>query len=249
MSKKVLMVLTSHAELGNTGEKTGFWVEEFAAPYYAFVDAGVEVTLASPAGGQPPIDPTSTLSDFQTDATKRYDADSAAQTLMANTKVLSEVNSSDFDAVFYPGGHGPLWDLVDNTDSISLIESFVKEQKPVAAVCHASAAFLNVKNADSVISVCECEHSPLWSNTLDDSLSLENFIPKNVKNMRSQDLPQYYRLNGAIYLTKVEQFLREGVLMSGNSVAYKMDIHSSVDIDTKLDFIIAETILRDKIHE
>ena len=142
------MVLTSHAELGNTGEKTGFWVEEFAAPYYAFVDAGVEVTLASPAGGQPPIDPTSTLVDFQTDATKRYDADSAAQTLMANTKVLSEVKSSDFDAVFYPGGHGPLWDLVDNTDSISLIESFVKEQKPVAAVCHASAAFLNVKNAD-----------------------------------------------------------------------------------------------------
>ncbi|MGY8835705.1 MAG: type 1 glutamine amidotransferase domain-containing protein [Enterobacterales bacterium] len=148
MSKKILMVLTSHAELGNTGEKTGFWVEEFAAPYYAFVDAGVEVALASPAGGQPPIDPTSTLVDFQTDATKRYDADSAAQTLMANTKVLSEVNSSDFDAVFYPGGHGPLWDLVDNTDSISLIESFVKEQKPVAAVCHASAAFLNVKDAD-----------------------------------------------------------------------------------------------------
>ncbi|MBG9995439.1 type 1 glutamine amidotransferase domain-containing protein [Pseudoalteromonas sp. NZS127_1] len=148
MSKKILMVLTSHAELGNTGEKTGFWVEEFAAPYYAFVDAGVEVTLASPAGGQPPIDPTSTLVDFQTDATKRYDADSAAQTLMANTKVLSEVKSSDFDAVFYPGGHGPLWDLVDNTDSISLIESFVKEQKPVAAVCHASAAFLNVKDAD-----------------------------------------------------------------------------------------------------
>ena len=142
------MVLTSHAELGNTGEKTGFWVEEFAAPYYAFVDAGVEVTLASPAGGQPPIDPTSTLVDFQTDATKRYDADSAAQTLMANTKVLSEVKSSDFDAVFYPGGHGPLWDLVDNTDSISLIESFIKEQKPVAAVCHASAAFLNVKDTD-----------------------------------------------------------------------------------------------------
>ncbi|WP_350549676.1 type 1 glutamine amidotransferase domain-containing protein [Pseudoalteromonas sp. 120-MNA-CIBAN-0494] len=148
MAKKILMVLTSHAELGNTGEKTGFWVEEFAAPYYAFRDAGVEVTLASPNGGQPPIDPTSTLADFQTDATKRYDADSAAQTLMANTKVLSEVNSTDFDAVFYPGGHGPLWDLVENTDSIALIESFIKEQKPVAAVCHASAVFLNTKDAD-----------------------------------------------------------------------------------------------------
>lgn len=108
---------------------------------------------------------------------------------------------------------------------------------------------LNVKNADSVISVCECEHSPLWSNTLDDSLSLENFMPKNVKNMRSQDLPKYYRLNGAIYLTKVEQFLQERVFMSGNSVAYEMDSHNSVDIDTKLDFIIAETILRDKIYE
>ncbi|ASM49278.1 hypothetical protein PESP_a1123 [Pseudoalteromonas espejiana DSM 9414] len=148
MAKKILMVLTSHSELGNTGEKTGFWVEEFAAPYYAFVDAGADVTLASPAGGQPPIDPTSTLADFETEATKRYDADSAAQTLMANTKVLSEVNASDFDAVFYPGGHGPLWDLVDNTDSISLIEDFVKSQKPVAAVCHASAAFLNVKDSD-----------------------------------------------------------------------------------------------------
>ena len=129
-------------------KKTGFWVEEFAAPYYAFRDAGVEVTLASPNGGQPPIDPTSTLADFQTDATKRYDADSAAQALMSNTKVLSEVNSTDFDAVFYPIGHGPLWDLVENTDSISLIESFIKEQKPVAAVCHASAVFLNTKDAD-----------------------------------------------------------------------------------------------------
>ncbi|MGO2331662.1 MAG: type 1 glutamine amidotransferase domain-containing protein [Pseudoalteromonas nigrifaciens] len=148
MAKKILMVLTSHAELGNTGEKTGFWVEELAAPYYAFRDAGVEVTLVSPNGGQPPIDPTSTLADFQTDATKRYDADSAAQALMANTKVLSEVNSTDFDAVFYPGGHGPLWDLVENTDSIALIESFIKEQKPVAAVCHASAVFLNTKDAD-----------------------------------------------------------------------------------------------------
>ena len=141
MAKKILMVLTSHAELGNTGEKTGFWVEEFAAPYYAFIDAGIEVTLASPNGGQPPIDPTSTLADFQTDATKRYDADTGAQALMANTKVLNEVNASDFDAVFYPGGHGPLWDLVDNTDSVSLIESFIKEQKPVAGVCHASAVF------------------------------------------------------------------------------------------------------------
>lgn len=170
------MVLTSHAELGNTGEKTGFWVEEFAAPYYAFVDAGVEVTLASPAGGQPPIDPTSALSDFQTDATKRYDADSAAQTLMANTKVLSEVKSSDFDAVFYPGGHGPLWDLVDNTDSISLIESFVKEQKPVAAVCHASAAFLNVKDADGNALVAGKKVTG-FTNTEEAAVQLTDIVP------------------------------------------------------------------------
>ena len=176
MSKKILMVLTSHAELGNTGEKTGFWVEEFAAPYYAFVDAGVEVTLASPAGGQPPIDPTSTLVDFQTDATKRYDADSAAQTLMANTKVFSEVNSSDFDAVFYPGGHGPLWDLVDNTDSISLIESFVKEQKPVAAVCHASAAFLNVKDADGNVLVAGKKVTG-FTNSEEAAVQLTDIVP------------------------------------------------------------------------
>ena len=170
------MVLTSHAELGNTGEKTGFWVEEFAAPYYAFVDAGVEVTLASPAGGQPPIDPTSTLADFQTDATKRYDADSAAQTLMANTKMLSEVKSSDFDAVFYPGGHGPLWDLVDNTDSISLIESFVKEQKPVAAVCHASAAFLNVKDADGNVLVAGKKVTG-FTNSEEAAVQLTDIVP------------------------------------------------------------------------
>ncbi|HDZ32304.1 MAG TPA: type 1 glutamine amidotransferase domain-containing protein [Pseudoalteromonas sp.] len=176
MSKKILMVLTSHAELGNTGEKTGFWVEEFAAPYYAFVDAGVEVTLASPAGGQPPIDPTSTLVDFQTDATKRYDADSAAQTLMANTKILSEVNSGDFDAVFYPGGHGPLWDLVDNTDSISLIESFVKEQKPVAAVCHASAAFLNVKDADGNVLVAGKKVTG-FTNSEEAAVQLTDIVP------------------------------------------------------------------------
>ena len=147
MAKKILMVLTSHAELGNTGHKTGFWVEEFAAPYYAFIDAGAEVTLASVKGGQPPIDPNSAAPDAATDATKRFDNDSAAQTLMANTKALGDVNASDFDAVFYPGGHGPLWDLVDNTDSISLIEDFIKTEKPVAAVCHASAVFLNAEEA------------------------------------------------------------------------------------------------------
>jgi putative intracellular protease/amidase len=145
MTKKILMVLTSHDELGNTGQKTGFWVEEFAAPYYAFIDAGVEVTLATPKGGQAPIDPTSTLEDFQTAATDRYDADKNAQGKIAKTLKLSSLNESDFDGVFYPGGHGPLWDLTDNSDSISLIENFLKAGKAVATVCHASAALLNVK--------------------------------------------------------------------------------------------------------
>lgn len=145
-SKHVLMVLTSHSELGNSGEKTGFWVEEFAAPYYAFIDAGIKVSIASPAGGQPPIDPKSELEDSQTESTKRYDADSEVQALMADTAVLAEVVAADFDAVFYPGGHGPLWDMTDNAVSIALIENFLAAHKPVAAVCHATAAFLNVKD-------------------------------------------------------------------------------------------------------
>jgi putative intracellular protease/amidase len=176
MAKKILMVLTSHADLGNTGEKTGFWVEEFAAPYYAFIDAGAEVTLASPEGGQPPIDPTSTLADFETDATKRYDNDSAAKTLMANTQILSEVNASDFDAVFYPGGHGPLWDLVDNADSINLIENFIQQQKPVAAVCHASAAFLNIKDTDGNALVAGKKVTG-FSNTEEAAVQLTDIVP------------------------------------------------------------------------
>jgi len=146
VTAKILMVLTSHSELGNTGEKTGFWVEEFAAPYYAFVDAGIAVTLASPAGGLPPIDPKSKLEDFQTAATKRFDADEKANEQLSSTVKLDEVNVDEFDAVFYPGGHGPLWDLTDNAKSIALIQQSLSTQKPVAAVCHASAVFLNVKD-------------------------------------------------------------------------------------------------------
>ena len=145
-NKHILIVLTSHAELGNTGEKTGFWVEEFAAPYYAFTDAGIKVSIASTLGGQPPIDPKSELEDFQTPSTKRYDADNDVQALMVNTSKLADVDAADYDAVFYPGGHGPLWDLTDNEDSIALIERFLATNKPIGAVCHATAAFLNVKD-------------------------------------------------------------------------------------------------------
>tara|TARA_B110000211_G_scaffold183481_1_gene207949 strand:+ start:1011 stop:1694 length:684 start_codon:yes stop_codon:yes gene_type:complete len=213
MAKKILMVLTSHADLGNTGEKTGFWVEEFAAPYYAFVDAGAEVTLASPAGGQPPIDPTSTLADFQTDATKRYDADSAAQALMANTHALSEVNSSDYDAVFYPGGHGPLWDLVDNTDSVSLIESFVKEEKPVAGVCHASAVFLNVKYADGNALVAGKKVTG-FTNSEEEAVQLTDVVPFLVEDELIKKGGDYQKTEDWGVLA-----LEDGLLITGQNPA------------------------------
>ncbi|KIP97878.1 MULTISPECIES: type 1 glutamine amidotransferase domain-containing protein [Pseudomonas] len=145
---KVLMVLTSHDQLGNTGEKTGFWLEEFAAPYYVFKDAGAEVVLASPAGGQPPLDPKSDLPDFQTEHTHRFKADPAAQKALANTVKLDTIRDADFDTVFYPGGHGPLWDLAESKLSISLIEAFERAGKPIGFVCHAPGVLRHVKAAD-----------------------------------------------------------------------------------------------------
>jgi len=143
---KVLIVLTSHEQLGDTGKKTGFWLEEFASPYYHLIDAGVQVTIASPLGGQPPLDPKSNEPDFQTDDTRRFDDDQAAQNELANTAKLAEMKVEDFDAVFYPGGHGPLWDLHNDKDSIALIEEFIAAGKPVATVCHAPAVLLKAKD-------------------------------------------------------------------------------------------------------
>ncbi len=142
----VLIVLTSHDQLGDTGNKTGFWLEEFASPYYHLKDAGVSVTLASPLGGQPPLDPKSHEPDFLTDDTRRFEDDQAAQDELANTVKLSEVEMKKFDAVFYPGGHGPLWDLHNDRDSIALIESFIAAGKPVATVCHAPAVLLKARD-------------------------------------------------------------------------------------------------------
>ncbi|HBU94053.1 type 1 glutamine amidotransferase domain-containing protein [Leclercia adecarboxylata] len=144
---KVLMVLTSHSDLGNTGKKTGFWLEEFAAPYYIFKDAGAEVVLASPAGGQPPLDPKSDSADFQTELTQRFKADPAAQRELANTLKLDSVRQDDFDTVFYPGGHGPLWDLAESQTSIALIEAFNRAGKPIGFVCHAPGVLRHVKAA------------------------------------------------------------------------------------------------------
>ncbi len=145
---KILIVLTSHDQLGATGEQTGFWLEEFAAPYYALKDAGAELTLASPKGGQPPLDPKSDLPENQTEATKRFRADTSAQMELANTTKLADVSANDFDAIFFPGGHGPMWDLPDNPTSIALIEEFLKANKPVAAVCHAPVALINVRDSN-----------------------------------------------------------------------------------------------------
>lgn len=145
---KILMVLTSHDQLGDTGKKTGFWLEEFAAPYYAFKDAGAEVVLASPAGGQPPLDPKSDLPDFQTELTHRFKADPEAQKALANTVKLETVKAEDFDTVFYPGGHGPLWDLAELPASIRLIEAFERAGKPIGFVCHAPGVLRHVKAAD-----------------------------------------------------------------------------------------------------
>lgn len=144
---KVLMVLTSHSDLGNTGKKTGFWLEEFAAPYYIFKDAGADVVLASPAGGQPPLDPKSDSADFQTELTQRFKADPAAQRELANTLKLDSVRQDDFDTVFYPGGHGPLWDLAESQTSIALIEAFNRAGKPIGFVCHAPGVLRHVKAA------------------------------------------------------------------------------------------------------
>jgi putative intracellular protease/amidase len=142
---KVLIVLTSHGDLGNTGEKTGFWIEEFAAPYYVLADAGVQITIASPKGGQPPVDPKSEMTDSQTKATRRFDNDVALKDKLAHTLKLADVKAEDYDAVFYPGGHGPLWDLANDMTSVSLIETFYNHQKPVAFVCHAPGALVKVK--------------------------------------------------------------------------------------------------------
>ena len=180
-TKKILMVLTSHAELGDTGEKTGFWIEEFATPYYAFKDAGIEVVLASPSGGQPPIDPKSELEDFQTPATARYYADSDTQRVVANTLILTEANVEEFDAVFYPGGHGPLWDLTDNSDSIQLIEHFLAANKPVATVCHAPSVLLNVKDSSGEYAI-KGKAVTGFTNSEEEAVQLTNIVPFSLED-------------------------------------------------------------------
>jgi putative intracellular protease/amidase len=173
---KILIVLTSHDKLGNTEQKTGFWLEEFAAPYYVFKDAGADVTLASPKGGQPPLDPKSDEPDFQTQATERFKQDDSAQSALINTVRLSEISPSDYDAVFYPGGHGPLWDLAEDPDSIALIETMFNSGKPVAAVCHAPGVLRHAK-ASNDSSLVDGKSVTGFSNSEEDAVQLTEIVP------------------------------------------------------------------------
>ena len=179
---KILMVLTSHDELGDTGNKTGFWLEEFAAPYYVFKDAGADVTLASPKGGQPPLDPNSDSEDAQTDATRRFKDDDAAQKALASTEVLGDVDADGFDAIFYPGGHGPLWDLAEDKASINLIESFAASDRPVGAVCHAPAVFKHTKGTDDKPLVSGKTVTG-FTNTEEEAVGLTDVVPFLVEDM------------------------------------------------------------------
>ncbi|MGC0907588.1 type 1 glutamine amidotransferase domain-containing protein [Pantoea agglomerans] len=189
---KILMVLTSHDELGTTGKKTGFWLEELAAPYYAFLDAGAEITLASPKGGQPPLDPKSDEPDSQTDETRRFHADSAAQAVLASTVKLDTVDQEAFDAVFYPGGHGPLWDLANDKHSISLIEQTLQAGKPVALVCHAPGVLRDVKNADGTPLV-KGKKVTGFTNSEEGGVGLTEVVPFLVEDVLKQNGGLYSR--------------------------------------------------------
>jgi putative intracellular protease/amidase len=186
----ILMVLTSHSELGNTGRKTGFWLEEFAAPYYVFMDAGVKVTLASPQGGQPPLDPKSDEADAQTPATRRFKADTAALTALADTTALARLHAVDFDGVFYPGGHGPLWDLAEDKASIALIEKTIAAGKPVAAVCHAPGVLHHVK-APGGQALVQGKNVAGFTNSEEQASGLSKVVPFLVEDMLKEQGGRY----------------------------------------------------------
>ncbi len=210
---KILIVLTSHDQLGNTGRKTGFWLEEFAAPYYLLKDAGAVITLASPKGGQPPIDPKSDLPENQTHLTKRFRTDGTAQAELAGTEELTYMVASDFDAIFYPGGHGPMWDMPDNATSIALLEDFVKADKPIVAVCHAPAALINVrgKNGEYVV---KGKRVTGFANTEEEAVGLTKVVPFLLEDQ--------LRERGAIY-SKLDNWTPyvqvDGKLVTGQNPA------------------------------
>jgi putative intracellular protease/amidase len=211
--KKILMVLTSHDQLGDTGKKTGFWLEEFAAPYYVFVDAGADVTLASPKGGQPPLDPKSDEPDAQTDATRRFATDTDGQMALADTVPLSEVDPYHFDAVFYPGGHGPLWDLAQDTDSKTLLEAFYAANKPIAAVCHAPGVLKHIKAPDGQ-PVVKDKQVTGFANNEEAAVGLTDVVPFLVEDMLKANGGHYSK--GADWASHV---VEDGHLITGQNPA------------------------------
>ena len=210
---KILLVLTSHDQLGNTGHKTGFWLEEFASPYYVFKDAGAQITLASPKGGQPPIDPKSDAPDAQTAATRRFAEDAEAQRLLATSLPLAQVRAEDFDALFYPGGHGPLWDLAEEASSIALIERFIALGKPVGAVCHAPGVLRHVKAADGTPLV-RGKRVTGFSNSEEEAVALTDVVPFLVEDMLKAHGGVYGR--AADWHSHVEV---DGLLVTGQNPA------------------------------
>ncbi len=210
---KIVIVLTSHDTLGDTGKKTGFWLEELAAPYYAFIDAGAEVTLVSPQGGQPPLDPKSSEPDAQTATTQRFEADEVAMQALANTQKLSTVSIDDFDAVFYPGGHGPLWDLAEDQNSISLIERTLQANKPVALVCHAPGVLRHVEDAEGR-SIVEGKTVTGFSNSEEDAVGLTEIVPFLVEDMLKENGGKYSKAED--WQVHVKE---DGLLITGQNPA------------------------------
>jgi putative intracellular protease/amidase len=210
---KILLVLTSHGLLGDTGKKTGFWLEEFAAPYYVFKDAGADITLASPLGGQPPLDPKSDEPDAQTDDTRRFRADPQAVQALATTIPLAAVRPEDFDAVFYPGGHGPLWDLAQDDDSKALIEAMFGAGKPVAAVCHAPGVLRNVQAPDGTPWV-RGKRVTGFTNTEEAAVGLTDVVPFLVEDMLASAGANYSK--GADWQSYV---VTDGLLVTGQNPA------------------------------
>jgi putative intracellular protease/amidase len=210
---KVLIVLTSHDQLGDTGRKTGFWLEELAAPYYVFKDAGYEITLASPAGGQPPLDPKSNEPGFQTEATHRFEADAEAGKALAVTAKLAEVNEADFDTIFYPGGHGPMWDLAESPVSAALIEAFLAADKPVGLVCHAPAALRHVKTPEGRLLV-EGRNVTGFTNSEEAAVGLTEVVPFLLED----DL----KAKGGLYSSGPDwapHVVQDGLLITGQNPA------------------------------
>ena len=211
---KILMVLTSHDRMGDTGHATGFWLEEFAAPYYVFKDAGAEITLASPKGGQPPVDPNSQAEEALTEETRRFEADGEAKAQLAATLKLADVQVDDFDAVFFPGGHGPLWDLTENADVKRLIEAFISADRPVAAVCHAPTVLLQVHAPDGE-SLVKGRRVTGFANSEEDAVGLTEVVPHLLEDA--------LKAQGARYERGPDDFapfqLRDGLLITGQNPA------------------------------